>query len=233
MRASFLIISYLFFSLLVKGQNVVTGITVTYDSSVVAELYNRVPVGLQFTYTNGQVRKTEGFLGGNYRWNKIKISTDNGAFQNGYLTIDRHQLAQQQHKVHLTVTIPDAPKPFEVTLPLPALTGIRFNHYADSLKRDIHFYLNVEGEFSSGKIYPLDTTMIFFESSAGKLLGQDLLLKRSTDTVTRAIAVKAIYKMDNSIIAKTVIYVKQLPDDESKILPDDRSLYNNRKNKRN
>jgi hypothetical protein len=93
--------------------------------------------------------------------------------------------------------------------------SIRFNHYADSLKRDIHFYLNVEGVFSSGKIYPLDTSAIQFEASEGKIIGQDLLI--DLHSATRVITVTAIDKNNPDIKVTTSIPVKQLPDDMSLI----------------
>ena len=191
--------------------NSVTSVTASYDNDAVAELYDRMPIGLQLTYQNGQVRKTEGYLGGNYRWNRMKITTSNGTLQNGYLTVNRQQLAQQHYKIELTITLPDTEKPLTATLTLPHLEHIRFNHYADSLKRGIRFYLNVEGTFSSGKIYPLDTASIKFETDKGKLLGQDLLLN-SNDKETRFITVTATNRHDAAMSVTSTIPVKQLSD---------------------
>jgi hypothetical protein len=189
----------------------IKSINAFYDSTVVAELYDRIPIGLKLIEDNGQLRQTEGFLAGNYRWNRIRVTTSNGTFQNGYLLIDRQKLAEQAYKVQLEVTVAGATKSFPVTLVLPHVESIRFNHYADSLKRDIHFYLNVEGVFSSGKIYPLDTTAIRFETNVGKIIGQDLLLE-GKDNSTKMITVTAIYKNDTAIQAVSSIPVKQLPD---------------------
>ena len=189
----------------------IKSINADYDSTAIAELYNRIPIGLKLIYDNGQLRQTEGFLQGNYRWNRIKVTTSNGTFQNGYLLVDRAKLAEQAYKVQLEVTPAESPKSFPLTLILPHVESIRFNHYADSLKRDIHFYLNVEGMFSSGKIYPLDTTAIRFETNVGKIIGQDLLLE-GQDNNTKVITVTAIYKNDSTIKTVTSIPVKQLPD---------------------
>ena len=205
----------LLFWIPVSGQTI-KNITAVYDSSAIAELYDRIPIGLKLIYDNGQLRQTEGFLAGNYRWNRIKVTSSNGTFQNGYLLADRQKLAEQEYKVQLEVTIADA-KPFPVTLNLPHVESIRFNHYADSLKRDIHFYLNVEGVFSSGRIFPLDTAAIKFETNTGKIIGQDLLIDLK-DTTTKMVTVTAVYKHDPTIKAVTSIPVKQLPDDMSKIL---------------
>lgn len=192
-----------------------TAISATYDPTCVAELYDRIPIGLKLLYDNGQFRKTEGFLQGDYRWNRLKVNTNNGSFQNGTLLINRKQLAEQQYTVQLSVTVPGVAQPFQVPLTLPHVESIRFNHYADSLKRDIHFYLNVEGVFSSGKIYPLDTSTIKFETSEGKIIGQDLLI--DLHSATRIITVTATDKNNPNIKVTSSIPVKQLPDDMSLI----------------
>ncbi|SFE95827.1 hypothetical protein SAMN05518672_11321 [Chitinophaga sp. CF118] len=224
MKVFLTVLQLLFWLPALSQTNGIKTITAIYDTTAVAELYDRIPIGLKLIYNNGQLRQTEGFLEGNYRWNRIKVTTSNGSFQDGYLIINRKRLAEQQYKVILSLTFPDAPEPFPVSLALPYVKSIRFNHYADSLKRDIHFYLNVEGIFSSGKIFPLDTSAVKFEVSEGKMIGQDLLLDLK-NTTTRIITVTAIYKHDPSIKAVTNIPVKQLPDDESKILPNN---YNTR-----
>jgi hypothetical protein len=209
---AFLIIAPLFIFFTVQAQqNNITSVTASYDPAAIAELYDHVPIGLEFKYANGEVKKTEGFLGGAYRWRNIKVTSSCGTVQNGYLQIDRQRLAKQQYKVELTVTLPETTQPLNTTLTIPHLENIRFNHYADSLKRGIRFYLNVEGSFSSGKVYPLDTAAIKFSTSAGKLLGQDLLLN-SNDASTRSITVKATNKRDSSMTISSTIPVKQLLD---------------------
>jgi hypothetical protein len=211
LRAFLILAQLLFFFQVHAQQNAITGITASYDPGAIAELYDHIPLGLELKYADGQVKKTEGYLQGPYRWNRIKVISSCGSVKNGYLQVDRQRLATQQYKVELTVTLPETAQPITTTLTLPHLENIRFNHYADSLKRDIRFYLNVEGSFSSGKIYPLDTTMIKFKTSAGKLLGQDLLLN-SNDAVTRSITVTAINKRDTSMSVSSTIPVKQLLD---------------------
>jgi hypothetical protein len=210
---------------------VVTGVTAFYDTTAVAELYNQAPLGLEITYNNGDIRQTEGFLEGDYRWRYIKVASPDADVRNGYLFFDRQKLARQHYRVKLLVTLPDAGNhpPFEATLQLPYITGIRFNHYADSLKRGIHFYLNVEAKFSSGKIYPLDTSAVQLQTSAGKLLGQDLLLNNG-DT-TRFINVTATYKARPGMIARSVIPVKQMPDDDSQVIEDEREVYKKKRKK--
>lgn len=226
-----LLAAFLLLPLLSAAQKaVVTGVTAFYDTTAVVELYNQAPLGLEITYNNGDIRQTEGFLEGDYRWRAIKVSSPDGDFRNGHLYFDRQKLAGQHYRVKLVVTLPDAGghPPFETTLQLPYITGIRFNHYADSLKRGIHFYLNVEAKFSSGRIFPLDTSSVQLQTSAGKLLGQDLLL--NTGDTTRLINVSAVYKAKPRLTAHSVIPVKQLPDDDSQVIEDDRRPNRKRKN---
>ncbi|WP_146154394.1 hypothetical protein [Chitinophaga ginsengisoli] len=210
MRAFLIITQLLLFFNAQAQQNNITSVTASYDPACIAELYNHIPIGLEFKYANGQVRKTEGYLDGAYRWKSIKVTSSAGSVQNGYLQLDRQRAAKLHYQVELTVTLPDSPQPLTTTLTLPHLESIRFNHYADSLKRGIRFYLNVEGSFSSGKIYPLDTAAIKFTASEGKLLGQDLLLP--PNDATRIITVTAINKNDPSMSVSSTIPVKQLQD---------------------
>jgi len=192
-------------------QNNISSVKASYDPLSIAELYDRIPLGLEFKFDNGQFRKTEGYLQGSYRWNRMKVTSSAGTIQNGYLQLDRQLLAAQHYQVTLTITLPDAPQPLTATLSIPHVESIRFNHYADSLKRGIRFYLNVEGVFSSNQIFPLDTATIKFQTSAGQLLGQDLLLNVN-DAATRFITVTAIYKKDTSMSISSTIPVKRLTD---------------------
>lgn len=213
-------------------QPVPSAIRIVYDSTALPELYDQLPAGLEITFSDGSIKKTEGLLKGNYRWSRLHITCNGGKLENGWLTLDRRQLAQQQYQLQLSVTIPNATSPLNTTLQLPHLERIRFNHYADSLKRNVHFYLNVEGIFSSGRILPLDTAAVRFQSSTGQLIGQDLLLEKE-DTVTRMISLKATSRIDPAISISSVIPVKQLPDDESQIKNVQDVMPGGRNNKRN
>ncbi|WP_423737592.1 hypothetical protein [Chitinophaga caseinilytica] len=195
----------------------------TYDSSSVAELYSSTRIGLTVKYADSSERRTAGLLGGDIRWNQVQVQTPHGDVRNGVLQFSRNAARPDNYKLRLQVSFSDRPgKQFETDLQLPYLTGIRFRHYADSLKRGIHFYLNVEGIYNSGKIYPLDTTRIRFNADQGKILGQDLLIPL-TDSSTQNIHVTAVYRGDAAIRAESDIPVKILPDDESLIIqnPDD------------
>jgi len=180
-----------------------------YDDNAVPELYNRTPIGIQLTYSDSSKVATANGFNGSLRWNKMEVKSSNGEIRNGILTFDRSQLVKDNYHIKLTITLPGE-NPITADLELPQLTGMRFNHYADSLKRNIHFYLNVEGMFSTGKILPLDTNEVHFQISAGKLIGQDLLLPAG-DT-TKIIRVEAWYKLNPAMYLLSDIPVKQMPD---------------------
>lgn len=208
----YLLIPVLFISLLAKAQQAkVVRVEAWYDTTAITELYNRVPIGLQLVYSDSSKQQTTGLLRGNLRWNKINVTTSNGTLQNGVLLFNRSQLAKQDYRIIISVS-GQGNTPLEAALVLPRLIGIRFNHYADSIKRDIRYYLNVEGKFSSGRILPLDTASVRLRASAGKVLGQDLLIDKE-DTV-KTVAVDAWYKANPDMYSHSILPVKQMPDPE-------------------
>ncbi|MEZ2446435.1 hypothetical protein AB6805_32230 [Chitinophaga sp. RCC_12] len=200
----------------------VARIAAFYDADAVTELYNTAPLGIRIIYTDSSTQQTTGLLEGNLRWNKLTVSSSNGQIQNGVLRFNREQLVKDKYRITLTVTTPDNTS-HQTSLQLPAITGIRFNHYADSIKRDIRFYLNIEGKFSSGKVFPLDTNAIRFAASAGKIIGQDLLLPKN-DTL-KSVTVEAWYKHNDRLYLRSVIPVKQAPDADSLILKNTDDLF--------
>lgn len=206
----FLTTCLIFLTILAAGQTKeVKSIKAVYDSTALPELYNKIPIGLYIAYSNGEVRSTNGFLRGNYNWNRVKVVPSSGTFQNGYLLLDRKTLVSQQYTIQLTITAADIPQSITTDLTLPKLDSIRFHHYADSLKRGFRYYLNVEGIYSSGRIFPLDTSAVSIEVSEGKLLGQDLLIN-DNETAVQSVNVTAIYKNDERLKALTTIPVKKL-----------------------
>ncbi|SEW55413.1 hypothetical protein [Chitinophaga arvensicola] len=227
MLKSFLLCAALTMSLLANAQQArVVRVTAFYDADAVTELYNTAPLGLQLVYSDSSIQKTAGLMEGNLRWNKLKVSSNNGSVQNGILTFNRQQLVKDDYRIILNVTTPDNTT-LPATLQLPNIVGIRFNHYADSVKRDIRFYLNIEGKFSSGKVFPLDTTTIRFAASDGKIIGQDLLLPKN-DTI-KYVTVEAWYKTNERLYLRSVLPVKQAPDADSLLLKNTDDLFKKKK----
>jgi hypothetical protein len=89
------------------------------------------------------------------------------------------------------------------------IDSIYFNLYTDSLKKgSLHFnYINVEGKFADGRIYPLDSTQLKFSSSVGKWNGNVLTLDSATKEEFVSITV---YLVENpSVKTCTKIYIKK------------------------
>ncbi|GEP96305.1 hypothetical protein [Chitinophaga cymbidii] len=207
-------------------QKEVARITAVFDSTSVAELYSTTPIGLEIKYADSSVRTTSGLLKGDYSWNRIRVESPDGECRNGVLRFNRNAIRPDNYRIRLLVTLQDEPgnRQHEVFLQLPYLTAIRFRHYTDSLKRGIHFYLNVEGIYNTGRIYPLDTTRVRLYASEGQLIGQDLLIPQK-DSVTKEIAVRAVYRGNKQINASSVVPVKQGPEDESLIIENEKDLF--------
>ncbi|MGX5819456.1 hypothetical protein ACWKWU_14730 [Chitinophaga lutea] len=211
----------------------VDSIRASFDPDAVAELYGTTPIGLEIWYKDGTKRSTAGLLKGDLRWSDVKVQTAYGEVNNGVLRYDRNSARPDNYRLRLLVTLGERPsKQYEVMLQLPYLTGIRFRHYADSLKRGIQFYLNVEGIYNTGRIYPLDTTRIRFTASTGELIGQNLLIPLN-DSLTRSIDVTAVYRGDSTMRVESVVPVKQLPDDESLLKTESEIFGRPAKKKRN
>lgn len=210
MKKHLLLSISLLLSLLAQAQQAkVTRINAWYDSTAVAELYDRVPIGVELVYSDNSTRQTTGLLRGNIRWNKIQVSTSNGNIQNGILAFNRQQLAKDHY--HITITVSgENSEPLSATLTLPRLVGMRFNHYADSIKRNIRYYMNVEGKFSSGRVLPLDTAQLRFRTSTGTVIGQDVLVEQNDSA--KAVIMEAWYKPNPELYIRSEVPVKIIPD---------------------
>jgi hypothetical protein len=179
-----------------------------YDSSAVPEVLNTVPIGFTFIFPGGRRESTSGWNGGHIPWRSLTIYSPQGTVEDGVLTFDRQKVWNNGHSISFTVELRNAT--LACSLVLPYVRRMRFNLYTDSIKRNIPFYLNVEGRFSSGRIYPLDTGMIAFSSSAGSLAGSVLTVKNDT-SVHRA-EVSAWLKADPGMRISVSIPVKIVPD---------------------
>lgn len=202
-----------------------------YDTTALLELFNEVQIGLRVYYQNGNQESTEGLLRGRLRWQRWEITSSQGTVRNGILHFDRQAARQNHHQVTLQVKSLEAP-PFctSLQLPIPYLKKIRFNLYTDSLKPGIHFYLNVEGQFNTGKIYPLEASNLRFEHSTGLIIGQDLLLEKKDAASVKTIRVKVIYLPDPHLQDEISIPVKKALANES--LPTEEEILHQAKKKK-
>ena len=84
---------------------------------------------------------------------------------------------------------------------------IYFNLYTDSLKKGTFNYINVEGRNESGKVLPLDTTAIRFESTAGTFFGNSLWIPWEAREVS--VDIKAVLRQNSKMILQRKIYIKK------------------------
>jgi|GEM_PF-643498 hypothetical protein len=192
-----------------------------YDTTAVAELFNTIPIGFTFIYTDGTRASTQGWLRGRVRWNALEVSTPQGEISRGRLTFNRDKVWQNHHQV--TFKIRTADTVLSCSLPLPHVQTLRFNLYTDSLKRDNPYYLNVEGRFSNGRVLPLDTSMVAFRKKGGGSLAGNVLTVSREDTATRSVEVMCWLKTDPRLQDRTLIPVKIVPDTAA--LPSEQQLF--------
>ncbi len=203
-----IIISSLLFisnSSLRAQQSKIEKVQVDYDHHSTPELFYQVPLGLTFTFKNKKTKKTRGYLHGKIRWKKIHITTNQGRVKKGKLSFDPRKVWQNHHKVTFRVTYQDTT--FNCEMDLPYLQKIRFNLYTDSIKKRVPYYLNIEGVFSSHKVYPLDTSMLTFQVSNGELEKNILTITDKYQKI-KQVKASAYFKLDSSINADVVIPIK-------------------------
>src|SRR5690625_4511149 len=191
-------------SFLLAQQLKIKKVHVFYDSSAVPELFQEIPIGFSFIFKDGKKKATSGFLHGKIRWKKLDIYSEQGEVNQGRLRFYRDKVLKNNHNVTFRVSYADTT--LYCDLALPYLQQIHFNLYTDSIKKQVPYYLNVEGTFSNGKVYPLDTERIHFSGSAGRI--ENNVLEYSGRDSAKEIGVRAVFKLDSAINAQVVIPVK-------------------------
>jgi hypothetical protein len=110
--------------------------------------------------------------------------------------------------------------------------SIFFHLYTDSLKKGVHNYINVDGKLSNGRWLPLTNKELDLTSSAGKFVGNSLVL----DTAFKGekVTVKAVLKSNTTIWKEIDIYLKKVEDNERLRTVDEiLNTPSSRRNKRN
>jgi hypothetical protein len=92
------------------------------------------------------------------------------------------------------------------------IDSIYFNLYTDSLKKQVHNYINIDGKLSNGSWLPLTDKDIVFSSSAGKFEGNSLILDSSFND--KKVIVKAVLKSNPAIWREVTIYMKTTTSNE-------------------
>jgi hypothetical protein len=92
------------------------------------------------------------------------------------------------------------------------IDSIYFNLYTDSLKKQVHNYINIDGKLSNGSWLPLTDKDILFSSTGGKFEGNSLILD-STFT-EKKVTIKAVLRSNPAIWREVTIYIKTTADNE-------------------
>lgn len=92
------------------------------------------------------------------------------------------------------------------------IDSIYFNLYTDSLKKQVHNYINIDGKLSDGTWLPLTEKDIQFSSSAGKFEGNSLILDSSF--TEKKVTIKAVLRSNPAIWREITVYIKTTTDNE-------------------
>lgn len=98
------------------------------------------------------------------------------------------------------------------------IDSIYFHLYTDSLKRNIHNYISVDGKQSDGRYIPLDNKTLVFESNAGKWEGNSIFFdssfKEPSVTISVYLKNKPEVKKTVTLYFKTYIPVEALKSEQ-------------------
>lgn len=88
--------------------------------------------------------------------------------------------------------------------------SIYFHLYTDSLKKDQHNYINVDGKLSNGSWLPLTSKEIQFSCSTATFEGNELIIP--FDFKEKKVTVKAVLKSNPAVWIERTIWIKTIPD---------------------
>lgn len=75
------------------------------DTSDIWFISGKLPLGCRVQYENGKVRRTTGFLNGNFRWYNLLVSCDAGEFDSGILQLDLKRVRELGNKITITMKV--------------------------------------------------------------------------------------------------------------------------------
>jgi hypothetical protein len=170
----------------------------SYDESTIPELYNTTSIVLLERSGNGY----EKFRG------KYRISSSEADLRGLQINYDPQQLAASGGKINFMVEVEGQRVP--LSLQLPFLTDIRFNLYTDSIKPILNYYVNVEGVYSSNRVFPLTSDQVTLTSDNGTTQGMEWIApkERNFDRVTFT----ATSRFNPSLWKSSTVYLKRFID---------------------
>lgn len=137
---------------------------------------------------------------------RCTIDAANGAMKGRYLSLDKRQLQANKGKVKFFISCDGVTD--TITEQFCYLRSIRFNLYTDSIKPVMNYYINVEGEFSTGRILPLSSDMIEITASEGTMSGMEWTAPDNIDF--DFVEFTAVCPYDPSLAINTTVYLKKV-----------------------
>ncbi len=136
---------------------------------------------------------------------EIQAETNWGRVESGAFHFLPEMRAKYQGKIEFRIR--DQGQTVILRDSIPYLQAIRIHPYTDSIKPVMGFYLPVEGQFSSQKVYPLDTSWVRVEASAGHWKGQTWY--GDSSQLPAEVRFLVWYRFDPRIRADTVLPMRQ------------------------
>ena len=97
-----------------------------------------------------------------------------------------------------------------VKLALPVLEEVVINAYTDSIKPILNYYLNVEGKWSNGKVYPLDTRYVTVTVDNGTMKGLEWVAPKERNFEKVNFTVTS--RFDPADVKTATLYLKKFKD---------------------
>lgn len=94
----------------------------------------------------------------------------------------------------------------------PAYDSIAFHLYTDSLKRQVHNYINVDGRLTGGGWLPLTERQLQFQCPQGRFEGNSLII--DSNFQGKSVEITVTDKRNKNLTLTRTIYIKQAPDNE-------------------
>lgn len=94
----------------------------------------------------------------------------------------------------------------------PVYDSIAFHLYTDSLKRNVHNYINVDGRLPGAGWLPLTKDQIVFSSAQGRFEGNSLIIDNNFKG--DSVVITATDKRNQKLSQTITIYIKTVPDNE-------------------
>lgn len=172
----------------------------SYDQYSIPELYNSIQVIVEEANSDNNFKAVSG---------KYKLQSNDAKFFGSRIEFDREALHHNNGIINCTLTY--KVKTYLLPLSLPVVKEIRIKPYADSIKPVMNYYLNVEGIFSNGKIYPLDVSHVSISASNGTIHGMEWIKPNKIDF--DKVTFTAIYTYDAAITTGKTVYIKKAEEE--------------------